>query len=61
MNKGYLGLAITCVVTASVITYVHWDQKKEIRRMREGVYRDAERERSRRAALSKTSSSIDNT
>lgn len=53
MSKGYLALGLTMVVTASTIFYVHWDQKRELHRMRQGVYRDAERERLRREVLDK--------
>lgn len=56
MSRAYLFLGFTSVATVATISYVHWDQKKELRRMREGVYRDAERERSRRAALRQNAS-----
>ncbi len=49
MNRGFLTLGLVVVGTVATVWYVHHDQQKEIRRMREGVYRDAERERFRRA------------
>lgn len=52
MSKAYIFLAATCIATGAVIAFVHWDQKRELQRMREGVYRDVEREQFRKAAAS---------
>lgn len=51
MGKGVMALCITAMGTIGIISYVHYDQKREIRRMRQGVYLDAERERFRRKVL----------
>lgn len=59
MSRAYLVLGLTCAATVATISYVHWDQKKELHRMREGVYRDAERERIRRAAVLRQNASPD--
>lgn len=53
MVSSYKFLIGTCVTTACIIAYVHWDQKREIKRMRDSVYVDAARERSRREAVRK--------
>ncbi len=53
MSRGLIALSVTAVVTAGIIAFVHYDQKRELRRMREGVYLDAERERYRRQVLNK--------
>lgn len=57
MSRAYVGLVVTCIGTTALIYYVHWDQKKELARMREGVYLDAVREASRREALGMTGKS----
>lgn len=51
MRRAYVGLCLTGLVTAGVVAYVHWDQQREITRMREGVYLDVAREQRRRKAL----------
>lgn len=51
MSRAFLGLAATFVATSGIIYYVHWEQKKELRRMKEGVFQDALREQSRIRAL----------
>lgn len=56
MARGKVALGLTALGTIGVISYVHYDQKREIRRMREGVYLDAERERFRRKVLHDKSS-----
>lgn len=51
MNRGYVGLTLTIIVTLGVISYVHIDQRREISRMREGLVLDVIREEKRRKAL----------
>lgn len=51
MNRGLATLGLVVVGTVATVWYVHHDQQKEIARMRESVYRDAERERFRRAVV----------
>lgn len=51
MGRGGLtALAIACLGTGSCIAYVHWEQKRDIRRMQLSILYDAEREASRRQA-----------
>lgn len=57
MNRGFVALFVTALATSGVITYVHYDQKRELRRMRQGVYLDAEREQFRRQVLAQQSNS----
>lgn len=52
MSRGFAALAVTCAATAGTIAFVHWDQRRELNRMREGVYIDAEREAFRRKVTS---------
>lgn len=51
MRAGAAALALTCLATASCITYVHVDQKRDLRRMQASVLYDAERESYRRRYL----------
>jgi hypothetical protein len=48
MRGGLLGLAVTCTASAGIIAYVHFDQKRDLRRMQQSVLHDAEREAYRR-------------
>ena len=60
MNRGFIALTITVLCTSGIIGYVHYDQKREIRRMREAVYLDAERERYRRQVLAEKKKAEEN-
>lgn len=44
-------LAVTCVATIGIVSYVHYDQKRQIARMRQSVFADAVREQNRRDAV----------
>jgi PET assembly of cytochrome c oxidase, mitochondrial len=44
MRGGAIALSVTCAGSAAIIAYVHYDQKRELRRMQQSVLYDAERE-----------------
>lgn len=48
MNGGTKALCVTAIATVSVIAYVHFEQKRELNRMKQSVLIDAERESFRR-------------
>lgn len=48
MRGGAVALAVTCVATSSCVAYVHWEQKRDLRRMQASVLYDVERESIRR-------------
>jgi hypothetical protein len=56
MRGGNAALAVACVATAACIGYVHWEQKRDIRRMQQSILHDAERETFRRRVLSERQS-----
>lgn len=45
---GLVALGVACLGTGSCIAYVHWEQKRDIRRMQQSILYDAEREALRR-------------
>lgn len=51
MSRAFVVLGITVLGTAATIAYVHYDQEREIARMRKSVFADAIREQERRRAL----------
>lgn len=57
MSKATTFLGFTIVATIATIAYVHYDQERELKRMRQGVFLDAIREEERRKAVAKSNSS----
>lgn len=51
MSRAFVVLGITVLGTVATIAYVHYDQEREIARMRKSVFADAIREQERRRAL----------
>lgn len=51
MSRAYVVLGLTICATIGTITYVHYDQERELVRMRKGVFADAIREQTRRNVL----------
>jgi PET assembly of cytochrome c oxidase, mitochondrial len=52
MRGSVIGLGFVCAGSVAVIYYVHSQQRKDIKRMQQSVFLDAERERFRRQVLS---------
>ena len=62
MSGGIIALAVACAGAAAISAFVHYDQKREIRRMRASVFEDAARERFRQSKCTeKTSGAQDST
>lgn len=57
MKGGTNALILTIIGTLSIVTYVHLSQKREIKRMKESVLLDAERESYRRRLRAETTKS----
>jgi hypothetical protein len=51
MRGGVVGLGLVVMGSAAIVYYVHFEQKRELRRMQQSVYLDAEREQFRRQVL----------
>jgi hypothetical protein len=52
MRGSVIGLGVVCAGSVAVIYYVHSQQRKDIQRMQQSVFLDAERERFRRQVIS---------
>jgi hypothetical protein len=51
MRGGTVALGVACTGTAVCVAYVHWEQRRDIRRMQQSVLYDAEREAIRRRVV----------
>mmetsp|Transcript_10196 Transcript_10196/g.18361 ORF Transcript_10196/g.18361 Transcript_10196/m.18361 type:complete len:92 (+) Transcript_10196:80-355(+) len=61
--RAYRALVLTLGSTIGIVAYVHYDQKSQLRRMQEGIVRDAERDAYRQSMehsnLNSASSALD--
>jgi len=51
--RGWQGLLLTAIGTGTAVYFVHYDQNRELARMKEGVIIDAQREQFRRQVHAK--------